>query len=226
MSDVVITVRGENEARVAPEEATARVSVRAEGRERGAVVELVAARAFPLREELDERKAAGTVSDWSSQRVSVWANRPWNDQGTQLRLVHYASVEVTATFIDFAALSWWLTDIAERDGVQIDAVEWRLSAATAKQTEAEVAASAVRVAVDRATAYAAAIGLSTVKPLEIADLGLLTQHAQRSSEAAPEMMMRLATSSFAADAGGGAALDLQPDDIVVTAAVEARFSAS
>ena len=35
-------------------------------------------------------------------------------------------------------------------------------------------------------------------------------------------MMRAA---FAADAGGGAGIELQPEDIVVTAAVEARFTA-
>jgi uncharacterized protein YggE len=225
MSEVIVTVRGANEARIAPEEGVVHVSVRAEGPERGPVVEEVAARAFPLREALDERKTAGTVREWSSQRVSVWANRPWNDQGKQLALVHYASVELTATFVDLAALSWWVTDVAERDGVQLDGVEWRLTPATAKATEAEVAASAVRVAVDRATAYAAAIGLATVTPLEIADLGLLTQHAQGASGGGPEML-RASKAMFAADAGAAApTLDLQPEDIVVTAAVEARFSA-
>ena len=174
MSEVTITVRGEHETRVLPEEAVAHLSVRAEGPERGAVVERIAALAAPLRDDLATRKDAGGVSDWSSQRVSVWANRPWNNEGKQLALVHYASVEITATFTDFAALSWWLSDVAERDGVQVDNVTWRLTPATAKSMEADVAAQAVKVAVDRATAYASAIGLASLTPLEIADLGLLT----------------------------------------------------
>ncbi|GAA3916321.1 SIMPL domain-containing protein [Microbacterium invictum] len=221
MSEVIITVRGEHETRVAPEEAIATVSVRVDGAERGAVVERIAALSAPLRDDLAARKAEGAVREWTSQRVAVWANRPWNDQGTQLPLVHYASVELTATFTDFAALSWWITSIAEKDGVQVDGVQWHLTPETAKATEAAVAASAVRVAVDRATAYAAAIGHSTVTPLEVADLGLLTQH--QAATARPEMM-RMTTAAFAAGAGGPA-LEFQPEDIVVSAAVEARFSA-
>ena len=139
-------------------------------------------------------------SEWSSQRVSVWANRPWNNEGKQLALVHYASVEITATFTDFAALSWWVSDVAERDGVQVDGVTWRLTPATAKATEAEVAAQAVKVAVDRATAYAGAIGLATVTPLEIADLGLLT-HRPETPSPAPKMMRAMAMGAM--DAGGG-----------------------
>ena len=223
MSEVTITVRGEHEVRVAPEEAVAHVSVRTEGRERGEVVERMSELAAPLREELDSRKTSGAVSQWSSQRVAVWANRPWNAEGKQLALVHYASVEFAATFTDFAALSWWVTDIAEREGVQVDGIAWQLTPATAKAAEADVAAQAVTVAVERATAYAKAIGLSSVSPVEIADLGLLTQ--RDSAQPAPEMMLR-AKASFAMDAGGGAPeLELQPDDIVVSAAVEARFTA-
>jgi uncharacterized protein len=224
MSAVTITVRGEHETRVAPEEAIAHLSVRAEGPERGAVVEKIAALAAPIRDDLAARKDAGGVSDWSSQRVSVWANRPWNNEGKQLALVHYASVEITATFTDFAALSWWISDVAERDGVQVDTVTWKLTPATAKATEGAVAAQAVTVAVDRATAYAGAIGLTTLAPLEIADLGLLT-HATEQASPAPKMMRAMAMASM--DAGGsGPAVELQPEDIVVTAAVEARFSAS
>lgn len=222
MSEVIITVRGEHETHVAPEEAVAGLSVRAEGPERGEVVERIAALTAPLRDDLAARKLSGGVADWSSQRVSLWANRPWNSEGTQLALVHYASVEITATFTDFAALSWWVSEVSEREGVQIDGVSWRLTPQSERLTEAAVAAQAVRVAVERATAYATAIDLASVVPLEIADLGLLTR-----GETAPAPgMLRMAKASFSADAAGaGPALEFQPDDIVITAAVEARFRA-
>lgn len=221
MSEVTITVRGEHETRVAPEEAVVHLSVRAEGPERGPVVEQISALTAPLRDDLAARKLAGGVSDWSSQRVSLWANRPWNNEGKQLALVHYASVEITATFSDFAVMSWWLTDVAERDGVQVDTVTWRLTPATSKATESEVAAQAVGVAVDRATAYAAALGLANLTPLEIADVGLLSRSSD-SPAPAPKMMRAMAMSM---DAGSAPAVELQPEDIVVTAAVEARFVA-
>ena len=89
--------------------------------------------------------------------------------------MHYASVEITATFTDFAALSWWVSDVAERDGVQVDGVTWRLTPATAKATEADVAAQAVQGrgrARHRVRRAPSASRRST--PLEIADLGLLT----------------------------------------------------
>ncbi|BDV30936.1 SIMPL domain-containing protein [Microbacterium terricola] len=220
MSEVTITVRGEHRAFVAPEEAVAHLSVRAEGPDRGDVVERIAVLALPLREDLTAREEAGALADWSSQRVSVWADRPWNQDGKRLAPVHYASVEVSATFTDFAALSWWLSDVAEREGVQIDGVLWRLTPDTAARIEAEVAAQAVQVAVARATAFAGAIGLAAVEPTEIADLGLLS----RADAAAPEMRMAKA---FAADAmaGGAPVMEFQPEDIEVTAAVEARFRA-
>jgi uncharacterized protein len=224
MTEVTITVRGEHETRVAPEEAVAHLSVRAEGPERGGVVERIAALAAPLRDDLENRKAAGTISEWSSQRVSVWANRPWNNEGKQLALVHYASVEITATFTDFAALSWWVSDVAERDGVQVDTVAWRLTPTTAKAIEGEVAAQAVKAAVDRATAYAGAIGLAALTPLEIADVGLLT-HGTDQTSASPKMMRAMPMAAMDSAGSGGPAVELQPEDIVVTAAVEARFAA-
>lgn len=223
MSEVIITVRGENDTRVAPEEAVARLTVRSEGPERGTVVERLVALTEPVRTDLAARKAQGGVSEWSSQRVSVWANRPWNDQGKQLPLVHYASVELTATFTDFSALSWWLTEVAEREGVQIDGVAWQLAPATQRRIESEVAARAVTVAVERATAYATALGLASVTALEVADLGLLTDGGAARPEMlrAPKAMMM----SAAMDASGGASLEFQPEEIVVTAGVEARFTA-
>ncbi|MDO8383565.1 MAG: SIMPL domain-containing protein [Microbacterium sp.] len=215
MSDVIITVRGEHETRIAPEEGVVHLSVRCDGPERGPVVERIAAIAAPLREELATRQASGEVREWSSQRASVWAERPWNNEGKQLPLVHHASVEVVATFTDFAALSWWVSAVAEREGVQVGGVAWQLTSATRRAVEAEVAAYAVQTAVSRAGAYANAIGHASVTPLEIADTGLL---GRPEADPGPRMMRAMAT-----DASPG--LDFQPQDITVTAGVEARFAA-
>jgi len=224
MSEVVITVRGEHETRIAPERAVAHLTIRAEGPERGPVVERMAEYSEPVRDDLVSRKEAGTVAEWTSQRVSVWSERPWSPEGRRLAPVHYATVDFSATFTDFAVLSWWAGEVAERDGVQLGWIDWQLTPETRTVTESDVAAGAVGVAVARATAYAGAIGLKTVAPLEIADLGLLTRNDSPESAPAPRMLM--AKASFAADAaGGGPSVQLQPEDIVITAAVEARFSA-
>ena len=215
MSDVIITVRGEHETRVRPEQGVVHVSVVCDGPERAPVVERIGALAAPLREELAARQAAGEVAEWSSQRANVWSDRPWNNEGVQLPLVHHASVEVVATFTDFAALSFWVSAVAERDGVQIGGVTWQLTSSTRRSVEAEVAAQAVQAAVSRASAYANAIGHAAVTPLEIADIGLL---GRPEPDPGPRMMRAMAADS-------SPTLDFQPHDITVTAGVEARFAA-
>ncbi|MBW9108233.1 SIMPL domain-containing protein [Microbacterium trichothecenolyticum] len=224
MSDVVITVRGEHETRIAPERAIAHLTIRAEGPERGAVVERMAALTEPVRDDLASRKSAGTVTEWSSQRVSVWSERPWNNEGKRLAPVHYATVDFAITFTDFAVLSWWAGEVAEREGVQLGWIEWKLTPETKAAVEREVATQAVGVAVARATAYAGALGLADVSAIELADVGLLTQPGTAEMAPAPRMLM--AKASFASDAaGGGPSVQLQPEDIVISAAVEARFAA-
>ncbi|WP_417563727.1 SIMPL domain-containing protein [Microbacterium sp.] len=217
MPEVTITVRGEHEVVRAPEEGVAHVTVSREGPERGPVVEAIAALSAPIRDDLAARKDAGGPVEWTSGRAAVWAERPWNAEGKRLAVVHHATVELTATFTDFPALSRWLSEVAERDGVQIGGVRWQLTRATAAALEREVATAAVQVAVARATAYAQALGLTEVTPTEISDLGLLGHDAQ-------PQLMRMAKASFDS-AAAGPAFDLQPDDITVSAAVEARFTA-
>ena len=214
MPEVTITVRGEHELRRAPEEAVAHIAVRAEGPDRGPVVERIAALAAPIRDELAERKESGTLVDWSSARVAVWSERPWAGE-KQLAPVHHAAVDMTATFADFAALSWWITQVAERDGVQVGTIDWRLKTDTHTALERDVASRAVQVAVERATAYANALGLSGVTPVEVSDVGLRSPGAP-----APRALMA-APAKVVGDPG----LDFQPEDITVSAAVEARFTA-
>lgn len=218
MSEVVVTVRGERERRVAPEHAIVHVTVRTDGPERGPVVERATALAGPLRDDLVAHQRSGEVVEWSSARVAAWSERPWNTEGRQLPPVHHASVELTATFRDVAALSWWVGEVADSDEVQVSSIQWVLSPETRAAIEREVAAEAVAVAIDRARAYAGALGLDDVTALEVADLGLLP--GRRESAPAPPMVR-----AMAAEAAGQGSLALQPADIVVSAAVEARFRA-
>jgi uncharacterized protein YggE len=215
MSEVVITVRGEQERRVPPERAVVQLAVRADGPERGPVVERVSTMTEPIRDDLVAHQRSGEVVEWSSGRVAVWSERPWNNEGLQLPPVHHASIEVSATFSDFGALSWWLGEVADTEEVHVGSIQWELSPDTRAAIEREVATEAVQTAVERARAYAEALGLDTVTAIEIADVGLLAPHP----EPGPRMMRAVAMDA----AGGGIAL--QPADIVVTAGVEARFSA-
>ena len=220
MTDVTITVRGDHERRVAAEQAVVALRVAVEGPDRTDVVARLEALATPLTDDLAARQGTDGLVEWSSDGMSVWSERPWGD-GRRLAPVHHASVELTATFADPIPLAAWVTAVAEREGVEIQNVGWRLTPATRAAVERDVASEAVGVAVDRATAYAAALGRGTVTPLEVADVGLLSTPG----EPGPGAGARTMRAAFSADAEASPQLRLQPDDIVVSAAVEARFNA-
>lgn len=219
MSEVTITVRGEHELHVAPERATVHLSVGIEGPERTAVVDGTLSLASPVRDGIVSRKDAGVVADWSSRRLGVRADRPWNSEGRQLAPVYRATVDFTATFSDISEMSVWISEIAGWDGVTVGHVDWHLTPDTEAAVEREVATQAVGVAVARATAYAQALGLQQVEPVEIADRGLIST----GNEAAhPQAVMRAAAFADVSTP----TMEFEPEDITVSATVEARFRAS
>ncbi|WP_341975074.1 SIMPL domain-containing protein [Microbacterium sp. LTA6] len=219
MTDVTITVRGENEARIAPERATIHVTVRAEGAQRAPVVDLVMRLAEPVRTSIVDRKNANSVVEWTSKSLAVRAERPWNSDGKRLAPVFYGSISLTATFAEASELSIWVSEVSAWDGVEIGWVDWQLTPETRGRVEREVAAEAVGVAVARAQAYAGALGLTEVTPLEIADVGLMAR-----AEAAAPPAMKMRGAAFAA-ADSGASMEYEPEEIIVSATVEARFIA-
>ena len=221
MSEVTVTVRGEYESRIAPERATIRVTVRAEGPERSAVVDRVTRLTEPVRDSVTTRRDAGIVLDWTSTRLSVRAERPWNNEGKRLAPVYYASVDLTATFAEASELSIWVSDVSPWDGVEIGWVDWHLTRETRARAEREVAAEAVGVAVTRAQAYATALGLGEVVPVEIADAGLIAP----SSPTPFAGMAKTRGAALASADAGGASMEYEPDEIVISATVEARFLA-
>ena len=221
MSEVTVTVRGEHEVRVAPERATIRVSVRAEGPERAAVVDHAMRLTEPVRDSIVVRKENGNVIEWTSTRLSVRAERPWNNEGKRLAPVYYASIDLTATFAEASELSVWVSDVSPWDGVEVGWVNWHLTPETNSRIEREVASAAVGVAVARAQAYATALGLGDVVPVEIADVGLI---APTPAQPFSAMAKARGAALSSADAGGSS-MEYEPDDIVISATVEARFLA-
>lgn len=219
MSDLIVTVRGTSESRIAPERATVRVAAETDGGDRAAVIADVHRAVEPLRASLADLQARGAVETWSNPRVSIWAERPWNDAGAQLEPVHHASLVLTAVFADLEAVSGWLDDVSAEPSVRIDGIDWHLTPTTARRLERETAAAAVSDAVERATAYAGAIGRTKLEPLDVADAGLLSATPEPVAE-------RAALKSVMMDAAGSPGFAVTPADVVVTAAVDARFRAS
>ncbi|WP_408896700.1 SIMPL domain-containing protein [Nocardioides sp. R1-1] len=217
------TVRGSHAAFQRPERGTVQVTLAFEGPAMQPVydrvvndLDAVTSSIHPLHDP--ER---GPVTWWATQHVRTWAQRPWNQDGKQLPLVHHASVGVQVKFRDFAALATWVSGhVAGTAGFRLDGVTWALTETHRRELEQAVRTRAVQAAARRAQEYADALGLGPVRPVAVADAGMLSQGiAPVSTGGAAYLRMA------AKETGGGAELELSPEDIEIAVDVDARFVA-
>ncbi|WP_431247139.1 SIMPL domain-containing protein [Leifsonia xyli] len=224
MADTIITVQGEYELRHAAERGAVRVRVSYEGPARDEVLALTTQRQVSLTAELRELHdpQRGPVTQWSSDQLRVWGERPWSHDGSRLDVVHHAEVGIDAVFCDLAALSDWVGVVSLLDGVVVDGVTWSLTEARRQSLTQEARRRAVENAVAKATVYATSLGLTTITPLALSDPGML---GDGSAPVQPPQPQPLFARAAAADAGG-ATLALKPEELTIAVQVHARFAAS
>jgi len=222
MADTIITVQGEYELRHPAERGAARLRVSYEGPSRDEVLALTTQRQLQLSSELRDlhNPQSGPVTQWSSDQLRVWGDRPWSNDGRRLDVVHHAEVGIDALFNDLAALSDWVGVVSLLDGVAVDGVTWSLTEARRQSLTQEARRRAVENAVAKATVYATSLGLTTVKPLALSDPGMLGDGSAPGQPPQP-----LFARAVSADTGG-ATLSLKPEELTIAVQVHARFSAS
>jgi hypothetical protein len=214
---VEITVRGSYSAFQPPERGTVHATIAYEGPAMEPVYDSVARDLEAVKTSVIPMKSGehGPVTWWSAEQLRTWSNRPWNQDGKQLPLVHHASVALEVKFRDFAALTRWVGEhVANTEGFRVSRVEWALTVQRREALLKEVRTRAVHDAVRRAQQYADALGLGEIRPVAVADAGMLGARPENRSEAA---YLR------AAAAAGGPDVELVPEHIEVSAAVDARF---
>ncbi|WP_141012544.1 SIMPL domain-containing protein [Nocardioides sambongensis] len=215
-----ITVRGSFEHFCAPERGTVHATVSFEGPAIQPVFErtvraldLVRSTVQPLHDP-----GQGPVTWWNTQEIRTWANRPWNKDGKRLPLVHHASVGLEVKFRDFAVLSRWLSGHVEgTEGFTLGRVVWALTEARRVELEQDARTRAVRDARTRAQHYADALELGPLRPVALADTGMLGTGTGPGEGP-------VAFARGAAAGAGGSDPDLVPADVKVRADVEARFT--
>jgi uncharacterized protein YggE len=223
MTETIITVSGSHEVRHAPQRATISLSLGFDGPKRETVLEQTAT----LHAEVSARLAelhgavADAVTRWNAEQVRVWGDRPWNSDGKQLPIVYHAAASVEARFGDFAALASFTDAVALRDGVTVQGISWGLTKATEEELARQAQTGAIRDASAKAQNYAAALGLSAIRAVAVADPGMLSPEPPSPRGG----MMMAAAKMFDSSRAQSSPLDLTPADVVVTAAVEARFEA-
>lgn len=220
MAETVVTVQGAFSAHYEPELATVHLDVVCDGSDRAVVFSAATTSADAVRTSLLPLHDAhsGPVTHWSSGSVSVWSERPWNSEGVQLPLVFHATVGFSVRFSDFAALALWIEQAAALEGVTVGGINWSLTPARETTVTAEVRSRAVKDAVGKATIFAQSIGLGTLVPIALADPGML---GETGTASAPPSFRAFKT--MASDSG---ALSLKPEEIEISAFVDARFLAS
>lgn len=218
MSQVTFTVSGHHALLLPPERALLHLTITHEGSAPDRVYADTAGthrRLTSLLTELHDPDA-GPVRRWSSGQIRTWSHRPWSQDGRQLPVVHDAAVDLRVRFSDFARLSDLVAAVNGWSGVTIEQVEWTVTDTTRASAVREARAAAVRDAMDKATEYAAALGLGAVRAIEVADVGMLRGVLAR--DIAPHALR--AEAGVASD---GPAVEFRPDDIEISVGVDARF---
>lgn len=212
-----ITVRGSFSAFHPAERGTTHVAVAYEGPQMAPVYERVAHDLEVIKSSINPLHENGSVTWWSAEQLRTWSARPWNQDGEQLPLVHHAAVGVEVKFRDFAELSRWVsTGTSSIDGFRLQGVKWALTDKRREALIVETRTRAVRDAVTRAQQYADALGLGKVRPVSIADAGMLAAHIRPEGDG-------VTGSVRAGSAVAGGDVQLVPNQIELSAAVDARF---
>ncbi|MDX2558233.1 SIMPL domain-containing protein [Streptomyces sp. TX20-6-3] len=209
-----VTVRGEGRLEVDPELARIWVAVSARGPDRSATLTDLTRRNALV---LDLIKAQGSaVEKLETGSFSISPELTRKGRGERVHAFH-GRVRVTAELTDFTVLGELVTRLADLELTSVDGPWWFLRPASPAYAEAR--RLAVTEAVQRARAYAEALGTSLSSLLELSDAGA----------AEPLMPRRAAFGSaavaYAAEGVGDAPpLDLEPQRQTVTAEVVARFT--
>jgi hypothetical protein len=219
MGDVEITVRGFFEARHAPEEAVATLAIEAEDRDEAVAYGAASRSGSAVREHvlalLDPTH--GPVSWWSSDLLRTWAHRLGSDGAEASAVAYRGAMSMQVRFIDTDAMSLWFKTIANTDGVRVARIDWTLSDARQAELVERARSAAVLDAVAKARAYAHSLNLGHLRPVAIADAGMLGAEPN-----SPGWGPTAARYSRVDDLS----VSFVAQDVTVTAAVDVRFVAA
>jgi uncharacterized protein YggE len=219
-----IAVEGQATRTHPAERGTVNLHVAFSGTLRNDVVDQVARTHTILVDQVKAHVSTGAAERWDADSVHsyVYDDRVKNSQtGGKQRIRRFrASARLSVTFRDFEALSTWLADVMDVEGVEIDRITWNLTDETRKALLAEARIEAAEETAVRAQSYADALGLGPVAPVAIFEAGL-RGGGNGGGGHAPMYAMRAGMMSD----GDGAQVELQPRDIDVDVTLSADYEA-
>lgn len=216
-----ISVAGTHEETVRPELARLHASATAEGASKEDVLRIATAVVNQLSAELTRLNQSGAVGELVVHPISTSSWRPIN-RGKQQPPIYRAQAGVRADFTDFAALADLAARLGAVEGLELNWVEWRLTEETRRRLDGVCLTRAVEQARERALVMAKAAGESQVVFVQLADPGLLGEPAIRQEAFAGGAQLAMSRSKLMADEMAG--IELRPEDLTVSATVQARFT--
>lgn len=194
------------------------------GDSRDAVLERARGSHAALVDDAKAHVTQGRATWWGADGVTAWTFDEWIKPKPHLdsqKVRRFrAGSRVRVKFRDFAALGSWAPTVAQREGVNLDGVEWALTDATRVALTREVRRSAALDAGARAAEYASALGLGEARLVTLYEAGLRPDVGARPGPTT------VSARGAAAPGSGDGGFELRPDDIEVTAAVSADYEVS
>nr|WP_323450697.1 SIMPL domain-containing protein [Streptomyces sp. YSPA8] len=205
---------GEARLDVDPEIARIGVTVSARGTDRRAALDDLTRRNAAALELI--RSYGDAVEKVGTGAFAISPELTRSGRGERIR-AYRGSVYLTAELGDFTELGELTTRLADLELTRVDGPWWALRPDSPAYGEARRAA--VREAVQRARAYAEALGARLTALLELADQG--AEHPV--PYGAHDSVLRMAPAAVAGSLESAPALDLEPQRQTVQAQVTARF---
>ncbi|MGA5101709.1 SIMPL domain-containing protein [Streptomyces lavendulocolor] len=211
-----VAVRGEAHLEVDPEIARIGITVTARGTDRRTTLDDLTRRNTTV---LDLLKSYGdAVENITTGTLTITPELTRHGRTERVR-AHHGTVHITAELTDFTALGELATRLADLELTRVDGPWWELRPDSPAHGEAR--RRAVEEAVQRARAYAEALGTRLAALVELADLG-----AENATPYLPPATGGARMAFAAAETAESAPppLDLEPRRQTVTAQVNARFT--
>ncbi|MBD8079335.1 SIMPL domain-containing protein [Cellulosimicrobium arenosum] len=218
----LLTVQGRATQHHPAERGTLRLQVKLVGADRSAVLDQATGLHGRLVAQARSFAQDGSATWWGSESVVAWSFVQWvkpHPDQEQVRVTRFrAGADLRVKFRDFGALSRWAADAATLHGVEIAGVDWALTQARRDAVVREVRTAATQDAVERARAYATALGHDDVHAVALYEQGL-RPHVGGGDQAVTVGLRGAAAGSSAGSTG----FEMRPEDIEVAASVTADF---
>ena len=183
-----VTVSGKAEIPHPAERAKINIVVSSSGKIKAAVSDQVITAAkhtetllrelSPIDDSVEAKKAAA-IAHWSKTSLSSTSYVPYSSKGTEVARNYDSRVTFDIRFKDFAALGVFSTKVSSMSHVEIQNIEWILTAATERSYRSELRREAAKVALRKAQDYCEVLGCTNIRPVELEEGKALTRSATK-----------------------------------------------